>query len=230
MMMFTYFKHKNIPFKNLFLTGLVLGKDGQKMSKSKGNFLDVDAIKKDYGSDALRLAYFYQNSAGGSYVISPDKLKNFRQFNNKLWNAAKFVLMDFDASSFELRASEVKLDLSKQILEHIKVVKEKVTKNIDNYEFGYATETLYDEFWHKFCDELIEQSKKYTNPVRNKETNEVISEPTAEEKQEMKSVLIYTIKEYTKMLHPFIPFITEKIWQEMPKTEGDFRSLMYTKW
>ncbi|MFS8130435.1 MAG: valine--tRNA ligase [Candidatus Dojkabacteria bacterium] len=230
MMMFTYFKHKKEPFKNLFLTGIVLGKDGQKMSKSKGNVLDVDQIKNEYGSDALRMSYFYQNSAGGSYVISPDKLKNFKQFNNKLWNAAKFVTMDFDNESYTGNIADLKLDLSKQIIEHIKAVKEKVTKNIDAYEFGYATETLYDEFWHKFCDELIEQSKKHTNSVRNKETNEVISEPNAEEKSEMKNVLIYAIKEYTKMLHPFIPFITEAIWQEMPKAEGDFRSLMYTKW
>jgi len=229
MMMFTYFKHKTIPFKNLFLTGLVLGKDGQKMSKSKGNVMDVDQIKTEFGSDALRMAYFYQNSAGGSYVISPDKLKNFRQFNNKLWNAAKFVMLDFDTANYNADFSNLKLELSKQLMDHIKSVKEKVTKNIDAYEFGYATETLYNEFWKKFCDELIELSKKHTNPVRDS-NKQIISEPNPEEKNEMKNVLIYALKEYTKMLHPFIPFITEKIWQEMPKVEGDFRSLMYTKW
>ncbi|MEP7104029.1 MAG: valine--tRNA ligase [Candidatus Dojkabacteria bacterium] len=230
MMMFTYFKHKQIPFKHLFLTGLVLGKDGQKMSKSKGNIIDVDQIKTEYGSDALRMAYFYQNSAGGSYVISPDKLKNFKQFNNKLWNASKFVMQDLEAVNQELNEKELKLDLSKKIFEHIKSVKEKVTKNIDSFEFGYATETLYDEFWHTFCDILIEESKKHINVVKNKETGEIISEPSKEEKEEMKNILLYTLKEYLKMLHPFIPFITEKIWSEVPKGKGDFRSLMYTIW
>lgn len=227
MMMFTYFKHKQIPFKDLFLTGLVLGKDGQKMSKSRGNIIDMDKVRADYGTDAIRMAYFYQNSAGASYSITDDKLKNFKQFNNKIWNAAKFVLMNHSESSISI--SNLQLPLSKQIFEHINEVKQKVTKNMDNFEFGYATDTLYQEFWHDFCDVQIEQSKKYLYPEKDKD-GKVLSEPKAEDKEEISAILIFTLKEYLKMLHPFIPFITEKIWREVPKSEGDHKTLMYSKW
>src|SRR5690606_38763398 len=156
MMMFTYFKanqhlelfKSTIPFKNLFLTGLVLGKDGQKMSKSKGNIIDIDKVKEQYGSDALRMAYFYQNSAGGSYVISDDKLKNFKNFNNKIWNASKLVLMKVEESglqNYDFDENSLKLDNSKKIIGHIKKLKQKISDNIENYEFGYATENLYQE-------------------------------------------------------------------------------------
>jgi valyl-tRNA synthetase len=231
MMMFTYFKHKKIPFKNLFLTGLVLGSDGQKMSKSRGNIIDIDKIKAEYGSDALRMAYFYQNTAGGSYVISPDKLKNFKQFNNKLWNASRFVLNSIgEPTTYQLQPTTLKLELSNKIISHITELKEHITRNIDNFQFGLATYNLYHNFWTEFCDIYIEESKKHLNVFKDKETGKIISEPTAEEKEEMSRVMVYTLKEYLKMLHPFIPFITEKIWQEIPKEKGDFRSLLYTNW
>ncbi len=215
MMMFTYFKHKNIPFKNLFLTGLVLGKDGQKMSKSRGNIVDIDRVKDIFGTDSLRMAYFYQNSAGGSYVISDDKLKNFKQFNNKLWNASKFVLMNTENLK-EFEGDESISKWSNELLQYIADLKIKITENIENYEFGYATETLYQEFWHTFCDKYIEESKVH---LLNQS-----------ERMEVQSTLLYTLKEFIKMLHPFIPFITEKIWQEVPKNNYDHKSLMYTTW
>ncbi len=231
MMMFTYFKHKNIPFKDLFLTGLVLGSDGQKMSKSKGNIIDMDKIVNEYGTDSVRMAYFYQNSAGASYSVTYDKLKNFKQFNNKIWNAARFVLKQVEGlenSKFEIRNS--KLDLSQRIVKHISEVKDKITKNIDAFEFGYATETLYTSFWHMFCDVFIEESKEYLYDLKISDIGQKPKEFNQEEKEEMTAVLVYVLKEYLKMLHPFIPFITERIWQEVPKTDEDHKSLMYTNW
>lgn len=234
MMMFTYFKHKNIPFKNLFLTGLVLGTDGQKMSKSKGNLIDMDKVRNEFGTDSVRMTYFYQNSAGASYSVTNDKLKNFKQFNNKIWNAAKFVLMNADnTESFnylEPKLENLNLENSKTIFNHITEVKKAVTKNLNDFEFGHATDTLYHEFWHTFCDIYIESSKQYLNTIKNKESGAIISEPNREDKFETLNVLIYTLKEYMKMLHPFIPFITEKIWQELPKVEGDHKTVMYSKW
>jgi valyl-tRNA synthetase len=227
--MFTYFKHKKIPFKNLFLTGLVLGSDGQKMSKSKGNIVDTDKIREAYGTDSIRMAYFYQNSAGGSYLMSDDKLKNFKQFNNKLWNATRFVLMRGEISNSKFQIPNLEQELSKKLIQHITEVKTKVTKNMNNYEFGYATDTLYNEFWHTFCDVYIEESKKYLMP-KLVDGVEIKSDISEEAKQEVASVMVYVLKEYLKMLHPFIPFITEKIWQEMPKGEGDHKSLMYSRW
>lgn len=228
MMMFTYFKHKNIPFHDLFLTGLVLGTDGQKMSKSKGNMIDMDKVVAEYGADAVRLSYFYQNSAGASYAITNDKLKNFKQFNNKIWNAAKFVLMNSESQNLNVKSQilpeNLKLENSKKILEHINNLKQKVTSNIDNFEFGHATDSLYTEFWHTFCDVQIEESKKYFGRKDSEQTS------SQEEAAETASVLLYALKEYLKMLHPFIPFITERIWQEVPKSDGDHKSLMYSAW
>jgi valyl-tRNA synthetase len=94
---------------------------------------------------------------------------------------------------------------------------------MDKFEFGYATETLYAEFWHTFCDVYIEESKKYLLPKEGEKVDEKAA-------AEVATVMTYVLKEYLKMLHPFIPFITEKIWQEVPKGEGDHKSLMYSKW
>jgi valyl-tRNA synthetase len=89
---------------------------------------------------------------------------------------------------------------------------------------------LYNEFWHTFCDEFLESSKSYLYATKDKETDEVISEPEPNEKKETQLLLLLALKSYLKMLHPFIPFITERIWQEMPKEEGDHESLLYTMW
>lgn len=224
MMMFTYFKEKDIPFKDVFLHGLVLGKDGQKMSKSKGNIIDIDNVKELYGTDSIRLSFFYQNKAGASYSITDDKLKNFKQFNNKIWNASRFVLMNFEkfnnneytSRNFNNSSNE----LVKTVFKDITEVKDRVTKNLNAFEFGYATDTLYDKFWHTFCDVNIEEAKKILNDVTI--DNEV--------KKEICDLLIFTLKEYLKMLHPFIPFITQRVWNEMPLGEGDHKFLMYCKW
>jgi valyl-tRNA synthetase len=178
------------------------------------------------------MAYFYQNSAGGSYVVSNDKLKNFKQFNNKIWNATRFVLMRSDKAikHESMKALVIKTELAKRVVEHITGVKKQITKNMDAYEFGHATETLYEEFWHTFCDKFIEESKKYLLPKYDENKVELPSEFSKEEVEEVAAAMLFTLKEYLKMLHPFIPFITEKIWQEIPKSEGDHKSLMYTRW
>ncbi len=240
MMMFSYIKHKQIPFKDVYLHGLVLGPDGQKMSKSRGNLVNIDDAKRDYGTDAIRMVYFYQNKAGSDYTMSNDKLKNFKQFMNKIWNASRFVLMnqpsaishqnEMRADSAQPTADSLNLELSKLIITHITDLKEKVTKNIENFEFGYATETLYESFWHTFCDIYLEEAKKHLYAQKNKETGEILSEPDEASKIEIQQILMYTLKEYLKMLHPFIPFITQRIWNEVPKTDEEHECLMYTGW
>lgn len=227
MMMFSWFKHKKVPFKDVYLHGLVLGKDGQKMSKSKGNLVDIDQARLDYGTDAIRMVYFYQNKAGASYSFSPDKLKNFKQFMNKVWNATKFVLMNSESLkdlNYEHKSdSELKLELSKEIYAHITELKKKITKNISDFEFGHATDSLYQEFWHTYCDIYIEKSKEYIKTPASGD------ELTAEA-EEVLSTMIFALREYIKMLHPFMPFITERIWRELPRIDGDHKSLMYSNW
>jgi len=222
MMMFTYFKTKKIPFRDLYLTGLVLGTDGQKMSKSKGNIIDIDKVRDEYGTDALRLAYFYQNSAGANYAITYEKLKTFKQFCNKIWNAGKFILKYVEFYDAQILESSYGIDLNnalvKKIRQHLSDVKKRVIKNIKSFKFGLATYNLYQNFWHFYCDILIEESKSF-----------LIDSTDLLSKKQVVSFMLDAFKEYLKLLHPFIPFITERIWQELPKKHGEHRSIMYTR-
>ncbi|RMD76745.1 hypothetical protein D6810_03085 [Candidatus Dojkabacteria bacterium] len=229
MMMFSYFKHGKVPFRHLFLTGLVLGKDGQKMSKSRGNILDMDEITEKYGTDAVRLSFFYQNSAGSNYAITDDKLKNFKQYVNKIWNASKFVLKSFsDSTDQPFKKAVETLDFSKKLIDHIQSVRSNVVKNIESYEFGRATDTLYREFWHTFCDVFIEESKKYLNPTLDKKTKKILSYPDPAHKKEVSNLMVYVLKIYLKLLHPFIPFITQRIWFEVPLEGGETKIIFYS--
>ncbi|BCX13582.1 MAG: hypothetical protein KatS3mg085_114 [Candidatus Dojkabacteria bacterium] len=233
MMMFSAFKCAQEPFKDVYLTGLVKGTDGQKMSKSRGNLIDIDKVREDYGTDALRMAYFYQNSAGASYALTYDKLKMFKHFANKIWNASKFVLMnieDLDKNEInQMQTEDFKLNETKELVKQVKFLKKKITKNILEFQFGHATDSLYSEFWHDFCDIRIETLKKFIYPKKDENGN-VIEDVNLSHKKEASLALIYALREYLKMLHPFMPFITERIWQEIPKIEGDHDSLLYSKW
>ncbi|MDQ6984780.1 MAG: class I tRNA ligase family protein [Candidatus Dojkabacteria bacterium] len=235
MMMFTYFKEKSIPFKDVYLTGLVKGTDGQKMSKSKGNLINIDEVREKYGTDAVRMVYYYQNTAGADYAMTYEKLDTFKKFVNKIWNASKFVEMNVDGSegvgtNNNLSLQDFQLPETKALFNHIQEIKEQITKNIESFELGHATYNLYHGFWHEFADVHIEAVKKYTYTQRDKETGEIISEPKAEEKIEVGRVLLYALKNYLKMLHPFMPFVTQRIWDELEKEEGEHEFLMYCKW
>lgn len=234
MIMFSYFKTGKVPFKTLYLTGLVRGTDGQKMSKSRGNIIDIDQVREKYGTDAVRMVYYYQNTAGADYAMTYEKLETFKRFANKIWNASKFVLMhineDIDTKVNNLKVEDIKLKENIELFNFITQAKVHVTKNIDEYEFGLATYNLYQYFWHDFADIHIESVKKYVLPKRDKTTKEVIQEPNTEYKTETARVLLFTLKSFIKMLHPFMPFITQRIWNEVPKEEGEHEFIMYNKW
>ena len=232
MMIFGQFSTNTYPFKDVYLTGTVLAADGQKMSKSKKNAIPFDDLYTTYGIDSLRMCYFYQNKAGSKYSVTPDKLKNFRNFNNKIWNGAKYVLRSLD--SFE----DIELkDLSKKIFNKQSYISqeneimcqkisdrfEKTTNYFEKFKFGMATEKLYGSFWHEFCDVYIEQSKE----LLKSEDKEIVKETL--------SVLLYGLIAYIKMLHPFIPYITENLFlllkeNSLIEEKGSAESLMYTKW
>lgn len=230
MIMFTYFHEKKEPFKNVYLTGLVLGTDGQKMSKSKKNVIDIDDIIRDYGTDSLRLAYFYQNSAGASYAMTFEKLKNFKGFLNKIWNASKYVLNNEQYVIKDFDVANVKHDFSKKILEHMSEVNVHITENIEKFQLGLATFNLYQEFWHTYCDILIEESKEYLWDKKDKDSGAILSSPDSEVRTEVATVMTMALKSYLKLLHPFIPFITQTIWNEVPKNDTETSVLMYNAW
>ena len=234
MILFGLFKTGKPPFRNLFLTGLVKGTDGQKMSKSRGNVIPFDDIRDNYGVDAFRMNCFYQNKAGRDYSITHETLRSFRNFNNKIWNASKFVInntidlsqKDLDILNSLESASELISRLSTstpdddeiKMLEEILVLEKYYDTNFEKFRFGRITDKLYSSFWHYFCDKYIESAKV---KLRTGEANVVLK---------VKYVLYFSLKSYLKMLHPFIPFITEEIWQNLVN-DGEYRMpMMFQFW
>jgi len=203
-----------IPFKYVYLHGLVRDKDRQKMSKSKGNVIDPLAVIDVYGADALRMALIIGNTAGNDIVISEEKIKGYRNFANKIWNASRFVisnLNDYDGKKPILNTKD------KKILIAFEKTKQKITKNLENFKFSLAGEALYHYFWHTFADKIIEEMKN-----RIKEN---------QDKKQAQYILDIILKDCLKMLHPFMPFATEAIWQKLPhyKNKKD-NLLIITQW
>jgi valyl-tRNA synthetase len=243
MMLFSYYKTGKQPFKDLFLTGLVKGTDGQKMSKSKRNFVAIDDVKSQFGMDAFRMNCFYQNKAGSSYAMTPDTLKNFRNFNNKIWNASKFVMMNLEGLDQETWFTELLqcktasefytfITAQNQVALHeddkamivkLEQLEAKFKESFDKFRFGTLTEELYTEFWHTFCDIYIEQTK--SRVWKDRETG--VYSGTPESRKAAQATLFYSIKSYMRMLHPFIPFITEEIWQHLVENGAYEQALMY---
>lgn len=188
-----------IPFKTVYLHGLVRTAKGEKMSKSKPetNIDPIDMISK-YGADATRLSLIIGNGPGNDLKLSEDKIKGYKHFANKLWNIARFVL-----SSTE---GEV-LDEKTKIPDELQKLLDDVTQDIENYRLYLAGEKLYHYAWHEFADRVIEESKK------------ILKEGTDDEKKEVKQMLLVTLATLLKALHPFVPYVTEEIWKSMPVKE-----------
>ncbi|MBN1374323.1 class I tRNA ligase family protein [Candidatus Dojkabacteria bacterium] len=229
MIMFGFYTQGKRPFKDVYLHGLVRAEDGQKMSKSKGNAVSIDDIIEKYGVDTLRMFFISGNKAGASYNVDYNKIEGYRRFLNKLWNASKFVLSNCRDGSLTrpVDSSGIKEASNKQICEHVAALQKKIAGLMDDFEIGLALYELTNEFWHSFCDIHIEASKAHIYDKRDKETKEVLSSPMEEEKVETVATLTWALRQYLKMLHPFIPFITEELWQGI---YGEEKTLMFEKW
>lgn len=187
-----------IPFKTVYLHGLVRDTKGRKMSKSLDNIIDpLDMIAK-YGADATRLSLIIGNGAGNDLKLSEDKVRGYKHFANKLWNITRYVL-----SSTEGETLGADYPISKELSELMK----DVTADIENYRLYLAGEKLYHYAWHEFADVLIEKSKP------------ILKEGSEAEKKEQKQFLLATLATLLKALHPFIPYVTEEIWKDMPIKE-----------
>ena len=195
-----------IPFHTVFIHGLVRDSQGRKMSKSLGNGIDPLDMVDQYGADALRFNLITGNSPGNDMRFYVEKCEAMRNFCNKIWNASRFVMMNLTIEKNELPE---KLEIEdKWILSKLNDVIREVCDNMDSYELGVAAGKIYDFIWDSFCDWYIELTK----PRLNGEDEE---SKTAAEK-----VLLYVLTEILKLLHPFMPFITEEIWQALPH-EGE---------
>ncbi|MBS4889686.1 MAG: valine--tRNA ligase [Anaerococcus vaginalis] len=192
------------PFDHVLFTGLIRDPQGRKMSKSLGNGVDpIDVVNK-YGADALRFTIITGNSPGNDMRYDEKRIVASRNFANKLWNATRFVLMNIDESD-DLEFKNLDLSLEdKWILKRLNNVVEEVSKNLDKYEIGLAASRIEDFIWEEFCDWYIEFAKERLN---SSDENK---------KSTVKKVLLYVLKDMISLLHPFMPFITEEIYKQLP--------------
>lgn len=204
-MIFSGLEHTNrIPFKDVLIHGLVRDAQGRKMSKSLGNGIDPLEIIDEYGADTLRYALLGGIAPGSDTRFSKDKIEGCRNYINKIWNASRFVLMNCEGKKIK-DIENVKLNLAdKWIISRLNNTVKKVTLNMEKYEIGLACSVLQDFFWNDFCDWYIELSKPYLYGTDENKKADVLS------------VLIYVLKNTLKLLHPYIPFITEEIYQHIP--------------
>ncbi|MBE6732822.1 MAG: valine--tRNA ligase [Ruminococcaceae bacterium] len=216
-MMFSGLEHTGeVPFNTVLIHGLVRDSQGRKMSKSLGNGVDPLEVIDEYGADALRFSLATGNSPGNDMRYIPERVEASRNFANKLWNAARFIMMNLnDDSIIPLNPDAFALE-DKWIISKFNTLVADVTENLEKFELGLAIGKLYDFIWDVFCDWYIEICKSRLNG------DEKEAADTA------RSVLTYVYTNILALLHPFMPFITEEIWQSMP--HGDAEALMVSKW
>ena len=213
-MIFSGCEHtKKPPFHTVFIHGIIRDEKGRKMSKSLGNGIDPLVIAEQYGADALRFNLVTGNSPGNDMRFLPEKCEAMRNFANKIWNASRFLMMNLTIDKCEL-PSALELE-DKWILSKLNSVIPEITENMDKYELGVAAQKVYDFIWDSYCDWYIELCKS-----RLQGGDEAA-------KVQAQQVLCYVLTEMLKLLHPFMPFITEEIWQALPH-EGEY--LMLQKW
>ena len=206
---------KKEPFKTVFIHGLVRDDKGRKMSKSLGNGIDPLEMADTYGADALRFNLVTGNSPGNDMRFYVEKCEAMRNFANKIWNASRYVLMNLTVTEPGLPELD-KLEIEdKWVLSKLNTLIREVTENMDAYELGVASAKVYDFIWDTYCDWYIELTKAR------------LYEGSDESKLTAQKVLVYVLDQILGLLHPFMPFITEEIWQAIPH-EGDF--IMKADW
>ncbi len=290
MLMLGIYSLGEVPFRDVYLHGLIKGEDGQKMSKSKGNLVYTEDVIAEYGADTLRMLYIVGNKAGASYRVDSRKLKGYRNFLNKIWNASRFILSNLEGSSIDRNAHQQitavlagvelpvtgdnnndnkdkkddnqipsletfkavakeevrqalaaqnahplaqKLDLEgadASMLIAMKEIETSVNLHLDNFRPGMAAEELIQHFWHVFADIYVEQVKGRLFQV-DREGNPINRDAAAQEsRNKALATLSYCGLSYLKLMHPFIPFITEKVWSYYPENLRESKSIMYAVW
>lgn len=206
-----------VPFKTVYLHGLVRDAQGRKISKSLGNNIDPVEMIEQYGADAVRMALVVGTGPGNDSKMSPEKLKAYKHFANKIWNIARFVFENNpNIYSDENKASTD--EDNKKYIEEWKEIAKSITEDMDQFRFYIAAEKIYHYTWHTFADIILENSKPKLKDEGDK-------------KESTQNMLGFLFKEQLKVLHPFMPFITESIWQMIPSQSTEkTKMLMIEKW
>jgi valyl-tRNA synthetase len=206
MMLLGIYLEGQTPFRHVYLHGLVRDEKGQKMSKSKGNVINPLEFVDKYGADAVRMALVMSSTPGSDSSVGENKIRGMRNFSNKIWNAVRFYQMEKAAKGSDASADADTATKDEQFTKHLSDVIRQVTRQLDELRIGQAAETVYNEFWHGFCDQAIEDEK-------NGQLSFMVLE---------KGLVIFL-----RLLHPFVPFVTETLWQELWKNgDAQLRELM----
>ena len=192
------------PFSDVIIHATILSKSGARMSKSLGTGVDPMTLIEKYGADATRFGLIWQSMGGQDVHWAEEHVVAGKKFANKIWNASRFVLAR--SGKHNPPAGGKNLEIIKKFGETSK----KVNSLIDQYDFGQALHELYEFFWHEFCDKYLEEIKK-------------------DESDETKAALLYVLTNSLKLLHPFMPHITEKIWEHIPKEDSE-KLLIIEEW
>ena len=215
-MIFSGLEHMGeVPFNTVFFHGLIRDAQGRKMSKSLGNGVDPLDVISVYGADALRFTLVTGNSPGNDLRFSEEKVSASRNFANKIWNAARFILMNIEGKDIDCALPKKLYTSDKWILNRFNNVTAAVTENLEKFELGMAVSKLYGFIWDDFCDWYIELAKIRMNGADEESADSA------------RRVLVWTMSNTLKLLHPFMPYITEEIWQTLPH-EGE--ALIVAKW
>ncbi|MDC0853874.1 valine--tRNA ligase [Candidatus Pelagibacter sp.] len=218
MMMFGMEFLNKEPFKDIYVHALVRDEKGQKMSKSKGNVIDpLDLIQK-YSADALRFTLLSMASPGTDVKLSEDRVKGYRNFLNKLWNANNFLIQNKCNLKNAKKLPKLKVNINKWIYFELLETSNLIKKNIEDYRFDEAAKNAYHFAWHKYCDWYLELSKT------------ILFSDNLKAKNEVKEVSAFVFREILIMLHPFIPFVTEKIWLTNKFDNKNKNFLMLSNW
>lgn len=215
MMMMSMYMMKRVPFRKCYIHGLVRDEQGRKMSKSKGNTVDPMETIEKYGADALRFFMAAMETQGRDINLSDSRIQGYRNFATKLWNAARFCEMNECYSVKDFEVKSVKLEISKWIMAKAKEASVEVTENLNNFRFSDAANAVYQFVWGTFCDWYIELIK----PIFYGEN--------AAEIKEIRAVTAWTLDRILIMLHPFMPFITEELWDNLTARSG---KLIHAAW
>ncbi len=207
-LMTTYFLGE-VPFKDVFLHGLVRDNKNRKMSKSLGNIIDPLEMTSKYGTDALRFALIFNTAPGTDTALAEDKIKGMKHFGNKLWNIARFILSNIDsehhANKNEAEKFQTNTDSDKKILEQLHATIQQTNFHLENFRLHEAAQGLYQFVWYELADVYLEASKP-----------QLLNDAT---KKDTQAILLYLLVEILKLLHPFMPFVTEVLWQELSKAK-----------
>lgn len=217
MIMMGIYATGKVPFRDVVLHGMVRDKDRQKMSKSKGNVIDPLGVAEMYGADALRMSLIFGTSTGSDVIISEEKIIGQKKFANKIWNAARFSFQNLDKGFNPKKIKPKYTKEDKWILAELEKASKKITKEMEKYNFHEAVQEAYHFFWHKFCDKCIENVKGRIREPKSKQ-----------DKETAQLVLWKVLIDSLKFLHPFMPFVTEAIYQEIPHRPA--KALIIESW